>query len=271
MALRAFGALALLLFAASAAQADTAEEAALRQASERGRQIFALDEAGWVSTDEVRRKVPDFRNTGIAGWIVEERPEGLHTTFYGLKDQRPVAIFTVESRGRSVLSSKLLTAEDGQDLTAVQTRMVQAREAAKRQPQMRCTDGAMNTVVIPPQAPEQPVDVYVLSAQVQQGEYPLGGHQLFRIGPDGALLSQRKFTNGCVNLSARAAGPSQPAALMATHLLDATPTEIHVFTARASGLPLLVVTPAALPPDPAHYRVWKVEGDAIALVPGLGK
>jgi len=47
------------------ARRDTSDAIALRPASERGHQIFVLDEADWVSPDEMLRKMPDPRASGF--------------------------------------------------------------------------------------------------------------------------------------------------------------------------------------------------------------
>ena len=247
------------------AGSETGDDIALRHASDRGHEIFVLDETAQASTDEMLRKIPDPRAAGIAGWIVEERADHLHSTFYGLKDQHTVAIFIADTRGRAIITSKIIGPQDEGGLTPVQTRMVKAREVALHEPVMRCTDARMNTVVIPPASAEQPVDVYVLSAQARPSEYPLGGHQLFRIDEKGEVASQRKFTNSCWNVSSTQSGSSQPAALFVTHLLDATPTEIHVFASLMIGLPIFVATAVSMPPNAKEHRVWKVSGETISL------
>jgi len=254
---------------AGQARSEAGDEVALKQASERGHQIFVLDEAAWVSTDELLRKVPNPHEAGIAGWIVEEEPDRLHSTFYRLEGSRGVAAFVADTRGREVLGSHAIGPQDDNHLTPVEARMVQAREVARRQPVMRCTEGGMNTVVIPPQSAEQPVDVYVLSPQVRRDEYPLGGHQLFRIDERGAVISRRNFTKSCPKLSRAPAGSAQPVGLFVTHLLDTTPTEIHVFTSLAAGLPIFVGAPVSMLPNARAYRVWKVDGARITMERGV--
>jgi hypothetical protein len=245
------------------ARADTPTEAALKHASERGRQIFLLDEAGWVSTDEMLRKIPDPKGAGIAGWIVEPQADHLHTIFYRMKDDAALAAFVVDTKGRQVLASHIVEPSEGDRLSPVEALMVQARRNSARESMMRCTDGPMNTVVIPPASAQETVDVYVMSSQTKQGEYPLGGHQLFKVDPKGAVVFRRKFTNGCLSLSSTTPDGSKPVGLMLTHLLDTSPTEIHVFTSLAAGLPVFVSTPFTLPATPNAYRIWQVNGDAI--------
>jgi hypothetical protein len=264
--------LILLLGLAFATQANSeaSETDAVKRASERGHQIFVLDEAAWVSTDEMLRKLPDPRAAGVAGWIVEEQPDHLRSTYYRLKDRQPVALFTADTRGRTVISSRVLGSDDETRLTPVEMSMVQARDVASRQAAIRCTDGPMNTVVIPPSSVDQPIDVYVLSAQVRPNEYPFGGHQMFRIDGKGEITFQRKFTNACLNVPPTPAGSSKPEALFVTHLLDTTPTEIHVFTSLAVGLPVYVATPVSIPPNSEAHRLWKVDGEAISPVNETG-
>ena len=50
-------------------------------------------------------------------------------------------------------------------------------------------------------------------------------------------------------------GGGRTAGLMMTHLLDPTPTEIHVFLSLSSRLPVFVAT--------SDGRLWKVAGDKI--------
>ena len=257
--------LALLLGLVLAGNANGAEHdnAALKFASERGRQIFLLDEAGWVSSDEMLRKVPDPGAVGIAGWIVEQAPDHLHSIFYRMRDNIPAAVFVADTRVRTVRSSKLLGPNDDSRMTPAEVRMAQAREVTKHQSPMRCTDGQMNTVVIPPPAVDQPVEVYVMSAQVRRDEYPLGGHQVFRIDGKGEVVSTRRFTKGCLNVSPDPSAKEKTVSLYVTHLLDTTPTEIHVFTSLSARLPIFVDTPKSLSPGAGSHQLWNVDGESI--------
>ena len=53
-------------------------------------------------------------------------------------------------------------------------------------------------------------------------------------------------------------GPGEtPVAIGVTHLLDATPTEIHVFMSMLMAKPVFVGT---------EKRIWSVEGPSIGLI-----
>ena len=106
-----------------------------------------------------------------------------------------------------------------------------------------CTNAAFNAAIVPPASLEAPLEMYLTSAQTDANVYPLGGHYLLSLAPDGRLLSVRKFTNSCLNMERPRGGGrrGEPAALFVSHLLDPTPTEIHVFLALSAKLPIFVV------------------------------
>jgi hypothetical protein len=256
------------LLAATSTTAATSgpEGTALRRAAERGDLIYDLDQAGSVSTDELLKQLPDPASSGIAGWIVEARGDRLDVTYYRSDHDRYTAAFTAQVQGKAVVASHMLAAGENARLTPVEIRMIQAREIAKRQNVQPCTAGAMNTVVLPPAAPDDPISVYVLTAQVKTGEYPAGGHYEFDINAQGDVVSSRKFTYSCLSLSSRAPGGSTPAGLVLTHMLDVTPTEIHVYLSKLSRLPVYVLTPVSRPASSDAHRIWAVNGDRIELV-----
>jgi hypothetical protein len=77
------------------------------------------------------------------------------------------------------------------------------------------------------------------------------------------LLSQRAFTNSCLNMSNRPP-PGAPAGesfagIGITHRLDPIPTEIHVFMAIWMEVPVFVATDG---PE----RLWQVTPDKIEQV-----
>ena len=73
----------------------------------------------------------------------------------------------------------------------------------------------------------------------------------------GKIVSERAFTKSCITMAPQALANTTPAALIITHLLDPTPTEIHVYLSLLSRLPVYVGTTDA--------RVWLVNGAAVFL------
>jgi hypothetical protein len=140
--------------------------------------------------------------------------------------------------------------------------MAEARAAVAGLDRQPCS-GDFNVFVIPPASAEAPVEVYKLSPQSQRGRYPLGGHFLATVAPDGSVASTRAFTNRCLDVEASdgvlLAGAPPPPPVGVTHLLDPLPTEIHVFLSLWMNRPLLVATGE---PD----RLWTITRGRIGLV-----
>jgi hypothetical protein len=255
-------ALAVTALAGSASPADAPalltplEQAQVQRAEDRGRMIYAFDQAAWYSTDEMMRQVARSNLPRRGGWIVEPKGDLLRVTFFGLEGDAPLAYFRADMAGATVVESHLFTNGEDRTLSAVETRMALAEQtaAAERRNKGRCTAGSFNTVVLPPAAPNAPVAVYLLSSMVTTGEYPAGGHYEIDVGSDGKVASQREFTKSCLNLNPQAGAKAgaTPAAVIVTHLLDPTPTEIHVYLSLWMGQPVYVLTP----PD---GQAWAVQ------------
>lgn len=142
-----------------------------------------------------------------------------------------------------------------------------AREALKSADVKMCVDKPFNTVVLPPASPEAPISVYFLTPQTEVASVPAGRDYRVDVSADDKTGPVRAFTNSCISVpSDRAA--NKPEALVLTHLLDPTPTEIHVFTMLAAGLPLYVSTTQ-------NKRLWVVEASGgqarIRLLPTDGR
>lgn len=100
--------------------------------------------------------------------------------------------------------------------------------------------------------------MYVLTSQTSLEVFPLGGHTLLTYeGATPVQTATRAFTRSCINLSTAPQGGRRPEALFITHILDPTPTEMHVFTSLAARMPLMVSTSSGL---------WEVSGANIRKV-----
>ena len=254
-------ALLILLASPAPSVAQTAEEQAqLDWALERGRLLFEMDRAAWVGTDDMMARIPDPAGAGLRGYVVERDGEAFVVTFFGGPAEAPVAHYQARVENRQVVGAEVYAASARPPLTALQRRLAAARQTAglDRQP---CGRAPFNTAVIPPETPDGTIDLYLLTAQVAVGEFPLGGHYRFTIGADNGVVSSREFTRTCLLIPVTQGGPpdAELAAMGVTHLLDPIPTEIHVFTALTSGLPVAVGTNS---PD----RTWWVTGESIELM-----
>lgn len=238
---------------------SVAEQAAISRAAERGRLIYAYDQAAWHATDEMMRRIPTASLPADGGWVVEPQGDLLRVTYYGVEGEAIYALFRADMRGSKVVQSRVFAADDYRTLTRETLALVRARQVAMSHGngKARCTSGPFNVVVLPRQA-GQPTSVYLLSSMATAGEYPFGGHYEIDVAPDGAVVSERAFTQACLNMGPPPTGSGGEAIAVISHMLDPTPTEIHVFLSLWMGKPVAVIT--------APKQGWSVSGDQIEPV-----
>lgn len=250
--------LAALVAAEPAARMSAEEASKVQAAVNRGELLYQLDQAAWVTTDDlVERLGPD---VPIKGWVVERAASegGFAVTYFGDGPAGPVAWYAGAVRDGKVVASEIFPEGRRPPLSPGQLRLKEAADVARAftgyQP---CTESRFNVAIVPPAAPDGPIEAYLLSARTEANVYPLGGHFLLRID-GGKVVSHRRFMHSCMNADA-AANPEhgEPQALVLTHLLDPTPTEIHVFSSMSMKKPLYVMM---------KKRAWVVEGAKIRLL-----
>jgi hypothetical protein len=265
MLTRLAAAIVLALAAApSAAQPRSPEYLAIDFALARGRLLYAIDRAASVATDDLQRRMRNWRSAGIGGYVVDRDGSALQVLFYGGPADAPVAYYRARVVDGRVASRQLFDAQARPALTPPQRRLVAAREAAlratRRQP---CGRAPFNTAVIPPETEGGPIDVYLMTPQERSGAFPFGGHYRVTVAADGSLSGERAFSNGCLLMDRRQSGSrGRAVAMVVTHLLDPVPTEIHVFNALSARLPVVVGMPSS-------GRVYQVSGEEIRLLAEL--
>lgn len=215
------------------------EQAAARAAEVRGAEIYAYDQAAWHSTDQLqvdmRRADLTYEvlaDRGLAGFIVEPVSDGLLlATYYGKKQGKTFAIARYWMAGSTVKRGGLVKAGEDAALSTVALKLIERRDqavaVASADKVEICTDGAPNPVVLPPRA-DGSIPVYLMSASVETGTFPAGGHYLYVFDAAGKLTSKRPFTKSCVLVDWRNV-PKDATGASVSHLLDPQPTEIHVF------------------------------------------
>lgn len=241
-----------------------AEESQLREIARRGALLYAYDQAAWHGTDDMVAKLPDYEGR-VGGWIVDGPAEAPELVFFDKAGARPV--YVARFRDGNLISAEVSGA-DAAELSAPRRKLIAARKAAlaalSKSDAKRCSEAAMNSVVLPAAAPGEPTLVYFLEPQRVMDAFPFGGHYLFPVDPSGHAGPMRRFTKTCIEISRVAAreGNKEVVALLITHLLDRVPTEIHVFSSLAARLPVSVGT--------RDGRTWWVDGTAIRLVAEKG-
>lgn len=248
--------LSLLFACAAPALAQTAEEQArLDWVLQRGRLLFDIDRAAWVTTDDLRERLPDFETSGIRGWTVERDGAAYSVIFYAGEGDARVAAYRARVENNRVVAAELIPLGSRPILTPFQRRLADARGVVGRAELRSCSSSGLNIAVIPPDTIDGPMDIYVLTPQTQAGVFPFGGHNRITASASGDVLSQRAFTVSCANM--------QPAldalSVGITHSLDELPTEIHVFVAIWMRLPVDVAIGEPM-------RLWEVTGEHVRLI-----
>lgn len=251
--------LALISLAAPVAAQRTIPTADLATVSARGTAIYAYDQAAWHTSDTMLAKhLPEDVMRAIRGWVVEPRGDVLTVTYFGRDGEKPYAIYIADFRD-GVVSNERVPEAGGTEraLSPLGLRLAAARVTATDAAASlaRCSDRRYNSVVLPPE-PDGTIPVYLLTPQVENDQYPMGGHHEIDIAADGTVAGKRDFTRSCLTIGGPEPKPGEkPVALYVTHLLDPHPTEIHVFTSLTSHYPIFVGTSGQL--------VWSVEGARI--------
>ena len=253
-------AIAATLGAASpvAAQATDPNDltAAVRLAVDRGRMLYIYDRAGWIGTDDLRDRYPHLMSE-VGGYVVTGDQSSTEIAFFDR--QQSHAIYRATFSGGKLLGSGP-PAADSVQLSPLEKRMIAAREKALQAFEQAnvslCSEAAANLTAIPSSEPAGPIIVYLMTPQTDLRSYPLGGHYSVEVSGAGTIGKVRRFTNSCIAMnSGQVKDGSSPVGFWITHILDPTPTEIHVFTSLASKMPIHVGT--------KNKRIWAVDGSTI--------
>jgi hypothetical protein len=238
------------------------EQAALRRAETVGLAIYQHDRGAWVATDAIATIGGIQPEKGVRGWITEEKGDDIVVTFIGAEDHHlRQALYRVNVSKEGRVTGPPQELKVPEDLNESASGAAAARTFALKAPFPRCTDD-YNTVVLPGDASATPNwVVYILPATKDPNHIPLGGAHRYELDTTGQhLISERGFTKSCLVLGDPKGDPKRrPAGLVATHLLDPVPTEIHVFWNLWAGIPLYIATPP-------NGTICNISKGAISLV-----
>lgn len=241
---------------------SSADRAAIALTLDRGQKIYQYDQAAWHSSDTLLEDIKDIDNSGIRGWVVTEVGDDLLTTYWRRDGDGYAGVYSAVWTGSKIGDRRILS-DEAAKLSAEQVKLIRASAAVRADQNIeltRCSDRPFNSVVIPGSTADDPILVYYLTPQSTLDAIPLGGHYRFLVKDD-KVISHRKFTNSCISLST-GDKDKKPEAITISHLLDAVPTEIHVFSAYAAKLPLYVITTS-------NENLWAVE--IISAQPNIRK
>lgn len=231
----------------------------LRAAEAVGREIYVLDRAASVATDVLSTLRGFRKDRRVKGWITEHEGDSILVTFVGSKGKAPVeALYrtTVSDAGKVTSAPERL--DSPVPLDSKQSLQFRARNLGLGNIETRCSN-TYNTVVLPRDSDESDWVVYVLPGTTKTDVYPVGGSYRIETDPSATTIkSTRGFARSCIALN----GPRDLVAFSLSHLLDPSPTEIHVFVSLLSGRPLFLVTTQ-------NSSMWAIENGAIRFASKL--
>jgi hypothetical protein len=231
----------------------------LEAAVQRGRLLGAIAQAGQIGTQDMLAHVADPNGAGIRGWIALPDANAVTVVFYaaGTGGAPPSSVYRVSIVGGRVTGRQTFLTGNRPPLGPHEARMAAARAATDALDHHPCGSDEFNVFVVPPAAPDAPIDVYQLSPQTQRGHFPLGGHFKSTIARDGSVVASTALAAACADLAVPDGAQAGP--LRIADPADMLPTELQVFLAIWTNHPLVVA--AGEPP-----RLFGVTSDGIRPV-----
>jgi hypothetical protein len=238
------------------------EHAHFETAVQRGRLLGAIARAGQIGTQDMLAHVSNPDSAGISGWIAVPEANAVTVIFYAAaaNGAPPTSVYRVSIVGGRVTGRQTFLSGNRPPLGPHEARMAAARAATDALDHHPCGSDEFNVFVVPPAAPDAPIDVYQLSPQTERGHFPLGGHFKSTIAPDGSVVASAALSATCAGLAVPEIVAGQEAhPIPVTDETDPLPTELHVFLSIWTRHPLVVAAG-----DPR--RLFAVTGEAIAPV-----
>lgn len=179
-----------LCLAASLASAEKPDKdliAYLAGVTERGRALYAYDQAAWHGTDAIFALHPD--TNGLTHYICTKTPNGWLVTFpkwNGAHDQLLVAYEAMESGQPGHYEARKYDPPiAASNSLAPMERALELALADFPRP-----NRPYNTAILP--APDGNLYVYLYPGQTKDTVWPLGGDVRYTISPDGASIVEKR-------------------------------------------------------------------------------
>jgi hypothetical protein len=211
---------------------------------ERGKQLYHYDQAAWHSTDLLQANAKDLNKLSLAGRVVVPVNNGWQAIYFGKDGRGRFAIFTAVWTGTEMVEPRYFPDSDGPLLSEQANAMADVVDMLiEGKIDMKgiwfCNKAQPNFVILPGGQSGEFL-FYLMTAQTELKSYPFGGHHRIDIG-NGKEVGRRKFSNSCLDLSTADKDETMEAFYI-SHIIDPTPTEIHVFTAMAAKSDVIVGT-----------------------------
>jgi hypothetical protein len=230
----------------------------LATATATGRELHRRDMIAWWASDVAVPQLGPEDLEHMRGWLLDaDDPNTVHFLI-----EIDGQLFTrlrvrCDGTGPDGCTSELLA--EPAPISERNSAQQRALASAGSHPEFVPTSDRYNHVVIP--TADSGWSVYLIAATVDPNLMMFGRHYRFSISPDGNRVTDwRAFTESALVLEHAELPPDAAlAAVAVSHLLDDTPTEMHVWAALNYHTPLAVVTDRDV--------IWMIdETGAIALV-----
>ena len=232
----------------TAAPVTAEDQSNVGLALDRAQLLHRYDQAAWHTTDALTSDAPEVALATIRGWVVTPDGGDYRVTYYsGDPGVEHRAVYSAVWTGGTNVRDRKLRGVDDNQLSAEETRLAAASDAVAEEGPLRCTDRRFNRVVLPRATIDGADLVYLLTPQTETGSIPFGGHHRAEV-KDGKLVSIRSISKTCLDMPLE----KKAEALIVSHLLDPTPTEIHFFSVFAAKKPIYVLTTS-------NERIWVAE------------
>ncbi len=237
----------------------------VQAAEARGLEMYRYDQSAWHATDRFQADLGNRPTDRFRGYIVlPSEGDRLATVFYGVIDGRQVEMARYETLDGRVVGGQVFAEGEQPALSDLALQMIAARATALKEAEARkygICGQSINTLILPPDSAGV-ISAYVLTPPVNSGSYPIGGHYRIDIGPDGKVVSARRFLNSCLEGVYETEAGEQSVAVVASHLLDPQPTEIHAFASRYLPVQLMLATTG-------NQLMWALNRGAVRLYGSL--
>jgi hypothetical protein len=221
----AFTFCALIVSPAFAKKSPAISDSELAPITERGRALYAYDQAAWHATDAVQATNP--RKEEVGRYIARKTDKGWMVAFGHLNDAHNAFLVAyLASQKQKLDEFSVEHFATSQSDTGFYLAAAKSIDLALHD--FQGDNRPYNVAVLP--APAGQLYVYVLPAQTKNGVYPLGGDERYTVSPDGSAITEKRRMHQIVLMfDLTTPDVSKMAAGYHVHVLSDVPEDSDVF------------------------------------------
>jgi len=215
----------LTAFPAFAKKASNISDNELAQITERGRSLYAYDQAAWHATDAVQAINPS--KVEVGRYIAHKTDKGWVVAFGHLNEARDAFVVSyIATQGMTLQEFTVEHLAAPQKDTGFYLAAARAIDLALQD--FQGEKRSYNVAVLP--ALDGQLYVYVLPAQTKNGVYPLGGDERYLVSSDGnTIVERRRMHHDIMMFDLTSPEVSKMVAGYHVHVLSDVPEDSDVF------------------------------------------